>query len=326
MKFAIVGRGILGSSLYFMLTKAGHEVKVIESRKRRVFPSLIHSLLLKGKDVQLAMESLKFYREFNVPMREFPSLTIGKVSMDVITQWQEVGVQIREEYVGWISSDAIVALGGDRLVYVSKLIYAVPYIEGSAEIDLSKGVVSVGGKQVKADKIIVTAGPWNPCLVGVKSKSYYCWATLIYSKIRELGSHFVYDYEKGFYSRPVIGLATGMAIVGDGKAVESPPGNRVSLDKEEVMAKVRDRVGHFVPLYTAGEFCEGTPDMKPSYGKIGENVYYAGGLDGYGAEVGPGLAKLLLDLIMKGEVEREYYAERFSEVGDFTIGREPHEI
>lgn len=202
MKFVIVGRGILGSSLYHMLRRQGHDVTVIESGERRIFPSLIHSLLLKGKDVDLAKESLKFYRELNVPMRELPSITLGDIRDEIIRQWLSEGVEIKESYIPWLGAEGLVAKGGDRLVYVSRLISSVDYVRGKAKVDLERGKVYVDDKEVKADKYIITAGPWNPCMLKVKSKSYYCWATLAFTRIRELGRYFVYDYEKGFYSRP----------------------------------------------------------------------------------------------------------------------------
>ncbi|MCG3109796.1 hypothetical protein L3N51_02092 [Metallosphaera sp. J1] len=326
MKFVIVGRGILGSSLYHMLRKLGHDVVVVESGERRVFPSLIHSLLLKDKDIELARMSLDFYREFSVPMREFVSITLGKIGKDILNSWERAGVEIGETYVDWLKSNGIVARGGDRLVYVSKLISSVPFVRGKAKVDLLQEKVYLDGKELHADRYLVVAGPWNPCLLKVKSKSYYCWATLVASRMRELGNHFVYDYEKGFYSRPLLGLGTGIAIVGDGRVIESPPGRRIPVQEDEVLDRARERLGPLVPLYTAGEFCEGTPDMRPAYGPITDRVLYAGGLDGYGAEVGPGLAKLLVDFIVSGEKVQEYFLDRFSHVTNFTIGREPHEI
>ncbi len=326
MKIVVVGRGILGSSLYHLLRRKGHVVRVIESGERRVFPSLIHSLLLKDRDIELARMSLDFYREFSVPMKEFVSITLGKVESQILNSWERVGVEIREEHVSWLKANGIVARGGDRLVYISRLISSVPFVRGKAKIDLLKEKVYLDGKEIHADKYLVVAGPWNPCLLRVKTKSYYCWATLVASGVKELGNHFVYDYEKGFYSRPLLGLGTGIAIVGDGRAIESPPGRRIPVDENEVLDRARERLGSLHPLYTAGEFCEGTPDMRPAYGPITDKILYAGGLDGYGAEVGPGLAKLIIKFIETGEKVQEYFLDRFTGVTDFTVGREPHEI
>ncbi|MEM0279353.1 FAD-binding oxidoreductase [Metallosphaera sp.] len=326
MKLVIVGRGILGSSLYHMLRRLGHEVIVIESGERRVFPSLIHSLLLKGKDIELASESLNFYREINVPIKEFDSITLGNISKEILDSWGKAGVEIKETYVEWLRERGIVSRGGDRLVYISRLISSVPFIKGRAKVNLEKREVQVDGRTIRADKFLITAGPWNPCLAKVKSKSYYCWATVVMTSLMQLGKYFIYDYEKGFYSRPLLGLGGGMAIVGDGKIIESPPGRRIAIERDEVIDRIRERIGKIVPLHTSGEFCEGTPDMRPSYGEIVENIYYAGGLDGYGAEVGPGVAKLLINYIFKGEKVDEYFMDRFSNVQDFSIGREAHEI
>lgn len=128
MKIVVVGRGILGSSLYHLLRRKGHVVRVIESGERRVFPSLIHSLLLKDRDIELARMSLDFYREFSVPMKEFVSITLGKVESQILNSWERVGVEIREEHVSWLKANGIVARGGDRLVYISRLISSVPFV------------------------------------------------------------------------------------------------------------------------------------------------------------------------------------------------------
>jgi len=326
LKFIIVGGGILGSSLYHLLKEAGHEVKVFDSGKRRVFPTLIHSLLLKGRDVELAKESLDFYRRVGVPMRELPSITLGHVPQDLITLWEGVGVKVEEKHVEWLRARGLYAKGGDRLVSIVHLIHSTPHVKAEVSVDPETFTLRANGREVKGDVIVIAAGAWNPQTVPVSSKSYYCWATLALFGTSEVGSHIIYDYEKGFYSRPLLGFGGNLAIVGDGDVIESPPGRRICVNSADVLSRVRERLGRLAPLYTAGEFCEGTPDMRPAFGNLKENVYYVGGLNGYGAEVGPGIAKLLVDFILKGEENKEYSLSRFNGLRDFRLGREPHEI
>ncbi|EZQ04808.1 FAD-dependent oxidoreductase [Candidatus Acidianus copahuensis] len=328
MKVAIIGAGILGSSLFYMLKEAGHDTIVIDPRVRRIFPSLIHSLLLKGKDVELARTSLDFYRKVRIPMKEFPSITLGKVSEDLISLWSSEGVEIKEQFIDWINASGLVAIGGDRLVYIKRLIDSVPIIREKASIYSSNGkaYVKVNGKSIDADIVILSAGPWNNLLFKVNTKSYYCWASLVTTEERRLDSIFIYDYELNYYSRPFLGIGTNTAIVGDGEAIESPPCKKIKVNSEEVLSKARKRLKGLFNIYTNGEFCEGTPDMRPAYGKLLDNLYYVGGLDGYGAEVGPGMAKLLLDFIFHGHETKEYRLERFKGIIDFKLGKEPHEI
>ncbi len=328
MKVVVIGGGIAGSSLYYLLKKRGHDVKVIDPRIRRVFPSLIHSLLLKGKDVYLAKRSLEFYKEFNVMTKEFPSITIGKVEDKVVEEWREVGVDVREELVPWLGTRGLVAKGGDRLVYVKRLIDSVPIIRERASVSQkgSRAEVRLNGKEVEADVYVLATGPWNPYLLPVKSKSYYCWASLVVNENKLLDQTFIYDYEKGFYSRPFLGLGMRFSIVGDGKTIVAPPGTKVKVDPYEVIDRARERLGRLYHVYTSGEYCEGTPDMRPAYGRLLDNLYYIGGFNGYGAEVGPGVATLLVEMMLEGKEEREYLLDRFNGVKDFELGKEPHEL
>ncbi|EWG06977.1 MAG: FAD dependent oxidoreductase [Candidatus Aramenus sulfurataquae] len=328
MKIAIIGGGIAGSSLYYMLKKRGHEVKVLDPRIRRIFPSLIHSMLLKGKDVYLAKKSLEFYREFNVATKEFPSVTIGRVDDSVVESWREVGVEVKEEYVPWLSAKGLVARGGDRLVYVKRLIDSVPVIRERASIAQrgNKVDVTINDKSLEAEVYVLATGPWNHLLFPVNTKSYYCWASLVLNENSLFDQTFVYDYEKGFYSRPFLGVGMRLSIVGDGKTVVASPGTKVKVNPLEVIDKAKERLGKLYHVYTSGEFCEGTPDMRPAYGRLLDNLYYIGGLNGYGAEVGPGVASLLVEMILEGKEDREYLLDRFNGIKDFDLGKEPHEL
>ncbi|MFP3162225.1 MAG: FAD-binding oxidoreductase [Acidianus hospitalis] len=326
LKVTIIGSGIAGSSLYYMFKKAGHNVKVIDPRVRRIFPSLIHSLLLVDKDVYLSKLALDFYNEFNIETKEFPSFTIGKIDEKLIKLWEEYGVKIEEKII--FNSKGIYAVGGDRLVYIKRMIDGVPIIKEKASV-IKKGnsaIAKVNDKYLESDIIILAAGPWNSQIFSVPTKSYYCWASLTLTQDSKLDRMFVYDYELNFYSRPFLGLGIRTAIIGDGETIEAKPCQRIKVDPEEVMTRARKRLGKLRVIYTSGEFCEGTPDMRPAYGRLLDNLYFIGGFDGYGAEVGPGVARLLFNFITKGEEDKDYIVDRFNGVKDFKIGKEPHEL
>jgi len=325
VKILIIGRGIVGSSLYYMLKDLGHSVIVVESGFRKFYPTLIHSLLLKGKDIELAIESKKFYEKYKIPSIKYPSYTIGKIDKKIIDDWMSYGFNVEEKYINWLNSYAIVGKNTDSLVAIKKLIDKVPYIDGVAKIKNS--VVEVDGKTVNADIIILTAGAWNSYITDFKLplKSYYCWAWVTSNTNSLLDKVFIYDYELGYYSRPLFGLGMKLNIVGDGDTIVSDPFTKRFGDLSPVK-KATERVGELRPLFRGEGYCEGTPDMKPVYGRITDKVYIAGGLNGYGAEVGPGIAKLLVDFITKGTEEKEYIIDRFSNVSDFELGKEPHEL
>lgn len=325
MKVLIIGRGIVGSVLYHLFKKAGHSVIVIESEFRKFYPTLIHSLLLKDKDIELAIESKKIYKELNIPLISYPSYTIGKIDSKVIDRWLSYNFNVKEKFVDWLNAYAIVGEDTDSLVFVKKLIDNVPYFKGVARIE--KGKVVVGEKEVKADVIILSAGAWNSYFADVKLplKSYYCWAWVTTNTDPMLDKTIIYDYELGYYSRPLFGLGMNLNIVGDGETIVSSPFTKQSGGLKAVeMAK--KRLGELKPFIRGEGYCEGTPDMRPLYGRISDNIYIVGGLNGYGAEVGPGLAKLLFEFITKGREEKEYMIDRFNGITDFELGKEPHEL
>lgn len=325
MKVFIIGRGIVGSSLYYLFKEAGYNVHVIESGFRRFYPTLIHSLLLKGKDVELALESKKFYQTHKIPMFYFPSFTIGNIDKKIIDDWISNNFDIKEKYVDWLKTTAIIGEKTDSLVHVKKLIDSVPFTTGVAKIQGDK--LYVNGKEVDADLIILTSGAWNSYTIDKKLplKSYYCWAWATLNTNPLLDKVIIYDYEIGFYSRPLFGIGMKINIVGDGDTIVCSPFEKKSGDTKAVI-RAEKRLGPLKPIYRGEGYCEGTPDMRPIYGRISDKVYIAGGLNGYGAEVGPGLAKLLFNLITKGEEEKEYLLDRFPNITDFEIGKEPHEL
>ncbi|QGA67943.1 FAD-dependent oxidoreductase [Sulfolobus sp. E11-6] len=336
LKITIVGGGIVGSSIYRMLKKNGIEVQLIDPKIKKPFPTLIHSLLLKGKDIELAKLSLNFYKKFNIPYYPFKSYTLGKISSSIIDSWISAGVNISIKFVNWINDEAIEAVGGDGLVSIRSLISYIENIPYNSYIFVkqNRGFIKLNDKLYESDFIILSAGAWSKYLINLKLpvKTYFCWASLFLSRKKEVGSNIIYDYINNFYSRPVIGLGLPFAIMGDGKAIETTPfqQNICIEDKNEVSSRISRRLGEVKELYTSGNFCEATPDMRPAYGKVAENVYYIGGFNGYGAEVGPGLASVLVEEILSKKEDtyfKEYRLERFNDHNDdFEIGQEPHEL
>lgn len=336
LKTAIIGGGILGSILYRLLKEDGENVIVIDNRSKSYFPTLILSLLLKGEDIELAKESLKLYRRFRIPLYPFTSYTIGgNIDKSLLDEWQEAGAEINIKYVEWLNSSAITSKNSDWLVNVNKLVTFTPIIKTTAFVKVKsekEAKVVINGKEESFDRIILTAGPWNSYIINVKlpSKSYYCWALLVYGKNQVYDKVIIYDYELRFYSRPFLGVGFPLWIVGDGKAIPSDPNPKkriVPPDEQLLLERVKKRLGRVIKLLRRGSYCEATPDMRPVYGRLADNLYFAGGLNGYGAEVGPGIAQLLYKFIKEGYEEKEYMIDRFHGITDFEIqDQEPHEL
>lgn len=325
MKVLVIGRGISGSTLYYLFKESGHSVTVVESEFRKFYPTLIHSVLLKGKDIELAIESKRFYTSHNVPIIHYPSYTIGKLDPKIVDEWLSYGFNVKEKYVDWLGTSTIMGEGTDSLVNIKKLIDSVPYIKGVAKLE--KGKVKVNGEEIDADVVILSSGAWNAYFVDKKLplKSYYCWAWVTLNHNTILDKVFVYDYELGYYSRPLFGLGMRLNIIGDGDTIGSSPFVKQKGDKKAV-ERARERLGDLRPIIMGEGYCEGSPDMRPLYGRISDNIYIVGGLNGYGAEVGPGIAKLLFEYITKGVEEKEYMIDRFPHLDDFELGKEPHEL
>jgi len=326
VKVLIIGKGITGSVLYHLFKRAGHSVTVIESRFRKFYPTLIHSLLLKDKDIELAIESKKFYEEYNIPMIKYPSYTLGKVDPKVVDEWLSYNFNVKEKFVDWLNAHAIVGENTDSLVNVKKLVDNVPFVEGVAKIEKGKVIIN-NEKESKTDVVIVASGAWNSYSVDIRLplKSYYCWAWVTTNRNSLLDKTLIYDYELNYYSRPLFGLGMNLNIVGDGDTLPSSPFVKQNGDLKPV-ERAKERLGELKPVVRGEGYCEGTPDMRPLYGRIMDNIYIVAGLDGYGAEVGPGMAKLLFEFITNGREEKEYMIDRFSFINDFELGKEPHEL
>ncbi|MEM4139428.1 MAG: FAD-binding oxidoreductase, partial [Sulfolobaceae archaeon] len=285
MKFLIVGRGIVGSALYYILKKNGFEAMVIEPGEKKVFPTLIHSLLLKGKDVELAYRSLQFYKNIGIKLYEIPSFTIGNISEDIIRLWEEYGVEISNKYLEILETEGILAKNSDRLVDIGSMIRNVPYLKGRAKIIAleKEAKIIVDGKEYRGEDniIILCAGAWSKYLININLpvKSYYCWASLGISR-REFDKLIIYDYVLGFYSRPFLNRGLPLIIAGNGKSIEAKPWEKIDIksDEKEVLFKVKIRLKEFTKVLSLGSYCEATPDMRPTYGRIRDNLYYIGGL------------------------------------------------
>jgi glycine/D-amino acid oxidase-like deaminating enzyme len=335
LKIGIVGGGIVGSSLFRILSEK-HQVKVLDPKVKTQFPTLIHSMLLKGMDVQLAFKSREIYDKYKIERYPFKSYTLGKVDSSILSLWENYGVSIRETEVNWIGEKAIEAQGGDSLVNIKQLT-DIPKEQNKVKIELKENIARVfaNGRELtrEFDTFILSAGSWNSNIVigeKIPLKPYYCWATVMKGP-RQLDKFIVYDYVLGFYSRPLLGIGSPLFVAGDGDIIEmKPPEDGVLRrpeikDMELVISRIRTRFTARM-IYISGNMCEGTPDMKPVYGRIKDNLYIAAGLNGYGAEVGPGLALLTAQFIEKGEEVKEYLIDRFRGIRDFSLGKEPHEL
>ncbi|BCU66982.1 hypothetical protein HS7_04190 [Sulfolobales archaeon HS-7] len=324
MRILVIGGGIAGSSVALLLRQRGIDVTIIDEGKPRVNSVLIHSLLLKDEDVNLAKRTLELYKKWNIILREYKSYTIGNIDERYLDQWHEAGVKVRRISIRELGAEAYEAVGGDRLVNIGKLITLSSPIRAKVKLTIENNTASIQGVSSNFDVIVLASGAWNGQMINAPLKSYYCWASLAITNAFA-GSNIIYDYELGFYSRPFIGEGLPLSIVGDGEVLECPPKKVPKFSIFNVITKVNMRF-RAIPIIVGGNFCEGTPDMRPVYGKVLENLYFIGGLNGYGAEVGPAVAEMLVNYIIDGFEDKRYSLGRFNDTGEFSLGREAHEF
>ena len=328
MRVVIVGGGVLGSSLYLLLKERGIEATLLDNGSRKFHVTLIHSTLLKGKDIELAKRSLELYRRWGVMTVEYPSYTLGIKDWGIVNLWSAEGLDVRE--VEFLGERAVEGRGTDRLVNIYELRAKAPKVRatGRVVVEGNKAIVEVDGFTLEPDLVFLTAGAWNPYSTNVSlpSRSYFCWAYAVTTRSELFDRVFIYDYELGFYSRPLFGLGLRTAIVGDGEYVIAKPQEGRVKHSDKPLDSVRKRLGEARPFYEGWGYCEGTKDLRPAIGRLADNAYWIGGLNGYGAEVGPALAEMALEFALKGRLDREYSAERLNGLSDFSWEREPHEI
>lgn len=346
MRVVIVGAGVVGSVLSLLLRMDGIDTVIVDPDVRRPGVPLIHSKLLRFKeDIELASISEDVYRKISdflgvELLRPMESITIiredCKNEVDgLIPLWSSVGskadyVDCKDLGVRVYDGELCVLGNGDNLVNIPRVINYVRrsegYIRGYAYVKDTHSVLTRAGL-VKGDFIIITGGAWNKTILselGIKVplQPYKCQALGLLTKRL---TRIIYDYSLDFYLRPVglwfDGLTSlvGLSLVaaGDGNSIVEDL-NNASVDdwfKEEIIRKVRARLGWAVSITSNYGFCELTPDTKPLLGAFESGgLVLLGGFDGYGAEVGPALALAVKDFIIRGSwpsYVRPYLIDRF---------------
>jgi glycine/D-amino acid oxidase-like deaminating enzyme len=363
MRVIVVGAGLAGSLVSLELGMNGFQVVLVGSDEQLPWSTLIHSKLLRlGEDIAASHESLVVYAEISEYLGEellipVDSVTIARGELvnrlrDLVATWGNYGV--RSSFIdcsdlglGCLGDEVYVeSRGGDHLVKVSRLLRgareAVRFIRARARLVASGDEfhVEAGGETYRGD-VVLCAGAWNSIILGelglrAPLRPYACQAAA--ALVPRVVGRIIYDYSLGFYSRPLhprLGAALGnfhvsLLAVGNGNT-EACRGSLRGGFLADLGRRLRRRMGSAWILGSRCGLCEATPDMRPVLGRLVGNLYILGGLNGYGAEVGPGLARGLLK-ILRGEVPpdyvKPYLATRFMNgwPDSWEIGREPHEL
>lgn len=315
----MVGGGIAAVFTAYFLTSMGAEVVTIGERPRYPLASLVltHSMP-HVNDILLAKESLNIYRLFTKPK---PITSIDILPKDVdLSPLKLANVDYRVlDDVDWVklSDDEVIVETTDYMIPIRRIVNdlrrRMRVIEAKASLKVISGslVVVANGERYIGDSVVLAAGPGNRELalqVGFKLplRSYQCYAALMTGPARVMNLS-IGDNVLGWYSRPFM---PGLFIAGDGCG---KPGERAPIDYGLRIARlISRRFGWALPLLTKSGTCEVSPSGGPIYGKLNDNLYIIGGLNGYGSMVGPALARRLAELIVKGDAPmNEYRVERY---------------
>ncbi len=352
MDVVVVGGGIAGAFTGMFLRRLGANVKIVELPARYPRHGLIVSPYMPNSvDLDLVLRSLEIYRELGVRMWRVPTLIIKRPGHDESkSYWSKSGVEYRVVDESALRALGFRPLGKEEYIYgydfivdvrkaVSRAKRGLTVLRGRASLRVygDRAQVSVDGKAIAADHVVLAAGGHNASLaseagVWVPLKPYCCTASVVlgapeYSRV-VLG-----DYVSGFYSRPISPPynVLGLAILGDGNMWCSDAGRGSTMGPISRRAELRlARRRRIRIVRTRVGMCEGSADMMPVIGRhhvIG-NLYIIGGLNGYGAHVGPALAELLADAVYGGADPPVYPLSRFA-YGRSTepdLGREPYKF
>ncbi|MGC9179221.1 MAG: NAD(P)/FAD-dependent oxidoreductase [Vulcanisaeta sp.] len=311
MDAVIIGGGVLGTVLAYLLTARGVNATLINSGFQRPRFPLIHSKLLRiSEDIRLARISEDVYRELSREigidvLRPMDSVTIiPNTCYDdtsrLMNMWHNVGVNtriisdVRDYGIKGINEKEVYILStnGDNFVNYPLLMKyvrnanGIKYINGIARIKLSDDGVKalVNSEILHGDYFIITAGAWNSIIarnanLRIPLLPYKCQAAAFLSRRIDI---IVYDYVLEIYIRPLGSIinnalgALGLSVMvsGDGNSRVTEPGKEGSVDREflnEIKNKVRARLGNALLIGSRFGFCESTPDMRPVVGVVGSN-------------------------------------------------------
>jgi glycine/D-amino acid oxidase-like deaminating enzyme len=312
VKAVVIGGGIAGVFTAYFLREYGLEVVGLGSELRYPLTSLVLTLSMPDpRDIELAKESLEIYKSFT----KLKPIT----SADIMPSWVDlsplkkagVAYSVASEFRGIkLRNDEIVVLTTDYLVPVRRIVARLRRILGFSDsraelrVDGRTAYAVVDGEAVKADVVVLAAGPENSALasaVGIELpfKAYECYAA-VFLVPRSARGLSIGDYVAGWYGRPG---PWPFYIAGDGcggPGEGPPPGYARRLSK-----LMSERIGWAIPLFSRAGLCEGSPTGGPIAGYVQgyDNLFIIGGLDGYGSMVGPALARRLAEAIARGELE-----------------------
>ncbi len=338
MRIIVVGGGIAGSFTAFFLSQQGADVLVISEPPTYPSVGLVLSVLLASpSDVELAARSLAIYRSLEdeagrlvhpFPVYEiFPSR--AEIPGALMDAWHRVGEKV--ERLNWSEAGRELGLrlkegewvlggGRDYVVSVKKVVSwlhrHLRVLRGRARLRRMGGRIEVlyRGNAIRGDSVVVAAGAWNKELlkgldIDAPLVTYGARAVLLLGP-RILSRISISDNVLSFYSRPTdksMLNALGLYLAGNSNVPGITPRDSWSvggdyIDRLKQAIRMRFNASP-IHVWSGKGVLEMGLDHFPLAGclECDTGLYIIGGLDGYGATIGPALAEILASTIIKGQ-------------------------
>ncbi len=348
-----MGCGIVGTFIAWMLKNSGVHVQAFSLRRKYPSIGLIQSLMQKyEEDIIMAKLSRDIYhkvsKEYNLTnaISIVKSYTIvrkdrEKYVDELCKKWIDVGANVKkltslDDVPFRVYDDEIVyRCDNDYIINIDIMIDKI-----WKDIKIKKGIATIkrSGDNVKVivnnceiserfDYIVISCGAWSrKILENAEFKlpliSYKCQAGLFLIDTKS-SEYILYDYVNRMYVRPggyLSKIRLGklrFMVCGNGNTPPQEPEENPKVEywfSREIIDKLKKRYNTVLYVKGSAGYCDTTPDGKPLIAIL-KNVIVVSGFDGYGAEIGPGIAKCIADFIIRGRLEKmceRYLAGRFN--------------
>ena len=323
----MVGAGLAGAWLAYVLRRRGYDVTVYEAHEPGYGASSraagIVSFQLPPSMLELAAEGYEAYRDLGVlrPARSYwiPRPQERRCALRVADALSSLGFAAREvdaRELRWMH------VGGDDTVIemyqgvVSPSDAMAKLLRGDGGLWVREGAVRRGadgrlrvdGQPLEGGLVFVAAGPWTAELVGLRGLVVYRCSAFSVESEEEIGA-IVEDDASDFYIVPEGGRRYILGAQDD--TIVLPDEGFVVSDYEayEALSRASRRLPAALtmrPLSSWAAPCVTSADGLPVAGEV-DGTFVLTALDGAGLTLSPALARALADLaegVGGGELER----------------------
>jgi len=364
MNICVIGCGIVGTFIAWLLKSSGFKVRTFSLRRKYPKIGLIQSLMQKyDEDILLAKSTRELYakviKEFNLEncIKIVKSYTVllkdheYKI-VNLIEKWRGVGADVyrldnyQDIDFKVYDNEVVYVCNNDIIVRIDKIVYSlwrdidVKLCEAKIKIeDLNNVKVITRNESITDfDYVIVTCGAWTRRLlfdnnIKIPLIPYKCQAGIFLISSNSM-NYILYDYVNRIYVRPcgyLSKLKIGnmrFAVCGNGNTPPQEPTNKAKVEswfKHDILPRLSRRYRYAKYIIGSAGYCDTSPDSRPIVAFLGK-VIVISGFDGYGAEIGPGLADEVIKYLTTGKISnilKTYLVDRFGSRSDVGLDKLP---